>query len=369
MDNRKVSKNLFNFFEPIMIVVFWLLLFLAPVVLSEFNDVFNWNHVFRVWISFIPYLIIFLINRYVLLPYLFFEKKRIYFLMSALMLIAVMVIGDFYFGGDILEKENRMERAEQQLPTQRFHNPPPTRSKNLPPQRPPRELPPYVGFVVISILIIGFDTGLRISVKWVRTEQMQSFIEKENMQMQLAYLRNQISPHFFMNTLNNIHALIDIDTDEAKESIIRLSKLMRHLLYDCDAETIPITKEVEFIRNYVALMRLRYSNKIRIELSVPSQLPEKQIPPLLFTSFVENAFKHGVSYQKPMSISISFSCTDDKLHFQVRNNHVGSKSENTYSGIGIGNSRKRLDLIYGDRYKLDIEDKKDEFIVSLNIPL
>ena len=172
-----------------------------------------------------------------------------------------------------------------------------------------------------------------------------------------------------MNTLNNIHALIDIDTDEAKDSIIRLSKFMRHLLYDSEAEKIPIKKQIDFIQNYVELMRLRYSDKLQIDLHAPEQLPDKLIPPLLFTSFVENAFKHGVSYQKSMFINITFLFTEDTLHFHIKNRHSGSRSEKEHGGIGIANAKKRLDLIYGDRYKLDIDDKEEEFIVNLIIPL
>lgn len=237
------------------------------------------------------------------------------------------------------------------------------------PIKPPRELPPFISFFVISVLIVGFDTGLRLSVKWVHSEQMRTFVEKENMQTQLAFLRNQVSPHFFMNTLNNIHSLIDIDTGEAKESIIRLSKLMRHLLYDSEAEEIPIRKEITFIKNYVDLMRLRFSEKIEIDLQIPTQVPDKSIPPLLFTSFVENAFKHGISYQKSVFIHISFLYIDDCLHFRIRNSYYRTGSEIGHSGIGIANSRKRLDLIYGDQYNLDIEDKENEFIVNLIIPI
>ena len=116
-------------------------------------------------------------------------------------------------------------------------------------------------------------------------------------------------------------------------------------------------------------MRLRYSDKIQINLQIPSQLPDKLIPPLLFTSFVENAFKHGVSYQKSMNIQISFLYEDDRLHFQIRNSHSGSKSAKGHNGIGITNARKRLDLLYGDQYKLDIDDKEEEFIVNLIIPV
>jgi LytS/YehU family sensor histidine kinase len=170
-----------------------------------------------------------------------------------------------------------------------------------------------------------------------------------------------------MNTLNNIHSLIDIDTEEAKESIIHLSKLMRHLLYDSEGEKIPIQKEIEFIKNYVDLMKLRYSEKVKINLELPEQIPDKTIPPLLFTSFVENAFKHGISYQDSSFIEIAFLCTKDQLIFKVKNSAPHNTKVNENSGIGIENSRKRLDLIYGSKYDLKIEDRAEDYSVQLSI--
>ena len=366
---RAKNYNLFSFFEPLIIVVFWFVLFMSPVFFSYSEYGLNWNHIFRVWITFIPYLILFLLNRFVLLPYLFFKNRRLLFLGSVLLLILILAIGESQFRGKVFNHPGQAERVEHMPPpSQNFAGPPPGPRQNPPLQRPPKELPPFIGFMVISVLIVGFDTGLRLSVKWVRSEQVQANIEKENIQTQLGFLRNQVSPHFFMNTLNNIHALIDYNSDVAKESIIRLSNLMRHLLYDSEAEKIPIKKEIDFISNYVDLMRLRYTDKIKIDLNLPSNLPDRSIPPLLFTSFVENAFKHGISYQNSMFIGISFFYRDKYLHFQVRNSYARSGTS-SHSGIGIANSRKRLDLLYGDRYTLDIQDKENEFFVHLKIPV
>ena len=230
MNKQVGNKDLFSFFEPIIIVVFWLVLFMSPIFLSEADYGLNWGHIFRIWIGFTPYLLVFLINRFVLLPYLFFRNRRLLFLSSVLLLIVIMAVGVFQFRQNAFGQAARFERSEQLAPLpegfrdlrpKRDPNQPRVQNRNPPPQRPPRELPPYVGFVVISILIVGFDTGLRVSVKWVQSEQMRASMEKENMNMQLAFLRNQVSPHFFMNTLNNIHSLIDIDTGEAKDSIIQ----------------------------------------------------------------------------------------------------------------------------------------------------
>ena len=194
-------------------------------------------------------------------------------------------------------------------------------------------------------------------------------MEKENVENQLAFLRNQVSPHFFMNTLNNIHSLIDIDSTEAKDSVIRLSRLMRHLLYDSEAEQIPLKKELEFVQNYVELMKLRFSNKVNIQLDIPEQIPDKTIPPLLFTSFLENAFKHGIYIQGTSFVSIAFAFLDDQLVFAMKNSNPGFQKEKEQRGIGIENSLKRLDLLYGNRYSLEINEGKEEFALTLTLPL
>lgn len=172
-----------------------------------------------------------------------------------------------------------------------------------------------------------------------------------------------------MNTLNNIHALVDINTEEAKESIIQLSKLMRHLLYDSEIEKIPIQKEMDFIKNYVDLMKLRFSDKVKINLQLPEQLPNKSIPPLLFTSYVENAFKHGITYEHSSFINILFYCSDEKLTFEMENSKAHPEKKEESFGIGNENSRKRLNLIYGDKYSLKMKDSKTEYCVYLTIPL
>ena len=172
-----------------------------------------------------------------------------------------------------------------------------------------------------------------------------------------------------MNTLNNIHALIDIDTEEAKEAIIRLSKLMRHILYDSEVEMIPLKKEIEFITNYIALMKLRFTEKVKIDFIFSSQLPDKSIPPLLITSFLENAFKHGISYNNISFVNISIQTFVNTMQIEISNSKHQVDRNGEDSGIGITNTRKRLDLLFGDDYTLDIVDEKEIFTVNLTIPV
>ena len=122
-----------------------------------------------------------------------------------------------------------------------------------------------------------------------------------------------------MNTLNNIHALIDISTEDAKESVIKLSKLMRYLLYDSEQGNTKLSREIEFIKSYVDLMKLRYSSKVSIKLSFPEFIPSIDIPPMLFTSIVENAFKHGISYQHESYIEIVLNVDEKYVYFRIKN--------------------------------------------------
>lgn len=372
---KKGNKFQFGLIEPVVISVFWILLFISPILFKEKENGINWTHILNTWKSLLPYLTLSLLNRFILLPYLFFKNKKIVFVVLNIALIAILAVNiraynNWRINGQDLEPQRRpaIEQPRPFPPEHALRNPQafPINPNEMP---PPRQFPPAISFALIAILIVGFDTSLKLSVKWFQMEQNRIKSEKENIETQLAFLRNQISPHFFMNTLNNIHSLIDYDKEEAKDSIIRLSKLMRHLLYDSESEKIAIQKEFEFIQNYIDLMQLRFGEKIKISLIFPEAIPNKSIPPLLFTSFVENAFKHGISYQSESFITINFESTVDSLIFNIKNSIPEIKKEETLSGIGIGNSRKRLDLIYGDNYTLNIKESDHIYNVSLTIPI
>jgi len=248
--------------------------------------------------------------------------------------------------------------------------PPPRKERSRPPDSSnPEPVPAYINLLILSVLVFGFDSGLKITSKWVHSEQQRMSLEKENIETQLAFLKHQVSPHFFMNTLNNIHSLIDIDAVEAKKSVIKLSNLMRHLLYESDIEMSPIKSEVDFIKSYVDLMKLRYSNEVKINFKVPRRIPDKSIPPLLFISLLDNAFKHGISYVSESFVDIELSITSDKLCIIITNSKNKEASKKSVFGIGMENTRKRLDLLYKGNYTLDITDRGNIFITNLTIPI
>ncbi len=173
-----------------------------------------------------------------------------------------------------------------------------------------------------------------------------------------------------MNTLNNIHALIDYSKEDAKEAILRLSRMMRYLLYDSEQGTTSLTRELEFLKSYLDLMRLRLQKSVELKVNFPSSPPGLEVHPFLLIAFIENAFKHGIRPRGKSFIHILLEINHDKLHFNVINSRAdGTKDTNNEGGIGIENTRKRLDLLYGRNYSLNIYDRKKDFEIDLIIPV
>jgi hypothetical protein len=366
-----IQRHAFKYFEPLIIFTFWIVLFASPLLFGQFENEVNWDHILEIWKNHLPLLGLFLAHRFILMPFLFFKgKKSLYFIITIVIIIAsatfIYALDDRPTQHPPMPPPDRLERPFE-APLQELSE------RELPPPKRPDQnsrgpIPVYANFLVLAVLLVGFDAGLQMSMRWLGMEQEKFKLQKENVENQLAFLKNQVSPHFFMNTLNNIHALVDIDAEEAKQAIVKLSNLMRHLLYDSDEKQNPIKKEVEFIESYIELMRLRFTDKVKIKVDIPSEIPDKSIPPLLFTSLLENAFKHGISYNHPSFMRISMSFPENQLNFKIENsNH--SKKTAASSGIGIENTRKRLDLLYKNDYELAISDTGEKYAVNLNIPL
>jgi two-component sensor histidine kinase len=353
--------------EHLVLAIIWLFIFAAPAIFTDGNELLLWPKLKGTWIRLLPFLVLSLVNHFVLVPFILFQRRRwLYFIVGFMSIIVFIQVTNSLVAN---EKHRKPPSAYQPGPRQLREGqvqPPP---RQQPRDKGPSAVPPEVNTFLLGILLVGFDTGLRTAFRWTWLEKEGEVMEKEKIKSELAFLRNQVSPHFFMNTLNNIHALIDFDAEEAKESIIRLSKLMRYLLYESEAEKIHLSREVEFISNYIDLMKLRYSDKVKIALEIDSSLPDSTIPPLLFTSFVENAFKHGISYQEESFVLVNIHVDDMRLVFTISNSNHKKQQDTTTSGIGIANSRKRLDLLYGNDYLLEMKESEQEYLVKLTLPL
>ena len=361
--------------ENLIYLVVWGMLFAAPLLslyvrtVNDTNLVFDWTEVFLVWRKFAVYLLLFLVHNFLLAPLLVYRHKR-----AAYFTIVVVVLVAFGFY-QYNSKPRYIEPRGPRPPIEQFdrREPPPFDKHGPRPGHRPDMPPPIVGerdilAILVLILMFGANLGIKGYFRSRDDRKRLAEMEKKNLEQQLEYLRYQISPHFFMNTLNNIHALVDIDPEKAKDTILELSKMMRFVLYEGNKQGVPLSRELDFIRHYVKLMQLRYTDKVRIDTSLPSEVPDRQIPPLILITFIENAFKHGISYQQESFVDVKVSVKDDELWFSCRNSKAGVSNEEK-GGVGLTNVRKRLDLLYEQNYTLRILDDDDVYTVELTLPL
>ncbi len=207
----------------------------------------------------------------------------------------------------------------------------------------------YASFLIISLLVNLMAIGIALSIRYLmrQSEKKQREVEAE-----LAWLKNQINPHFLFNTLNNISSLAQIDGDETQEAIMQLSDLLRYAMYETNKPKVPLEGEVEFMRNYIELMKLRCNEMTEVSSVFNVQSTKLEIAPLLFISLIENAFKHGMDSNAPAVINISLIQTDDMLTFTCDNtNNPKPTKDRSGSGIGLENTRRRLNLLYQGRYQ------------------
>ncbi len=230
-----------------------------------------------------------------------------------------------------------------------------------------RPADPGIFKIFLAAMMLAANLGWKYYVSYSREKRRLESLEKENLQYRLESLRYQINPHFFMNTLNNIHALVDLSPEKAKESIVELSRLMRHVLYDSGSPTAELSKEIDFLRHYIYLMRLRYTDNVRIDCKFPEGPVTAQTPPLLMSTIVENAFKHGVGGAESF-ISVSVSVEGGKVVFRCVNSLAPGDGKRNAGGVGLENISKRLSLLYGDRYVLHIERRESEYDVLIVLP-
>lgn len=222
-----------------------------------------------------------------------------------------------------------------------------------------------------SLLSLGTSTSITVIQKWQNDGQIREQLEKEKVSSELSFLKAQINPHFFFNTLNNIYALTMIDVDTAREALHKLSRMMRYVLYETQEGTVRLSQEIAFLEDYIQLMQLRLTDKVKVKFDKPSPLQDVAIAPMLLLPFLENAFKHGVSATQPSQILIELQQHNQHLTAEIRNTlfeNTGASLDES-NGIGLVNTRRRLDLLYPNRYQLTIVEKTsdNEFLVRLNI--
>ena len=220
-----------------------------------------------------------------------------------------------------------------------------------------------------AIMAFALSSTLRITMEWFNNERQKKEMEAEKLSSELAFLKSQVNPHFLFNILNNICSLARKKSDETENAIIKLSQIMRYMLQDSNDEKVSLGKEVEYLQSYIELQRLRLPEQVKIEFTDEGRPELLSIEPLLLIPFVENAFKHGVSYQGDSEIRIHLSALDHALSFSVRNNIAKGKDEavGQGSGIGLKNVMRRLELLYPEKHHLDIKTEGNQYLVELRI--
>jgi LytS/YehU family sensor histidine kinase len=310
-------------------LAFWAFLFLSPLTYWRGTG-FNFVHYLMTCMQPLVVMVVFYLNYLVLAPKLFVSGKHRYdLLINVVLLISLGTLLHYW-----MDFTNQLF-----IPGYKDQDTVGTVT--------------YIARDVLNLAIFaGGATSLALARRWFTADQKLKEAEAAHATAELRNLRSQINPHFLLNTLNNIYALTAFDTPKAQEAIQELYKMLRHILYDYQQTTVSLADEIEFLQNYVNLMRIRLQQSVDVQFNISTLNTSVEIAPLLFISLVENAFKHGVSPSEPSFIHIHIESDEHKVVCDIQNsNHPKTADDNSGHGIGLRNVQRRLDLYYPDHYE------------------
>lgn len=345
------NKDIRNRYTVVLVhILLWSMILVLPYFFMDRDNIFRWDMFIRSTPDMLGFLLIFYINYFLLIDrFLFKGKTKSFIFYNILLIIAIAAM--MHFGNEVIRELSpyfRMRRRRMRTSPWLF----------------------VVRNVTTLITMVGLSVALKMTYQWFIAENERKELEKAKSEAELQNLKNQISPHFLLNTLNNIYALIEFNPEKAQQAVLDLSKLLRHILYDNEKMYVPLHQEINFIKNYLDLMRIRLSDNVKLhaQFSVDEN-SNTPIAPLIFISLIENAFKHGISSSKESFIDIYFhEHPDNTIEFVTRNSYYPkSISDKSGSGIGLELVKKRLELIYPDRYKWKTEISNDVYSTTLII--
>lgn len=404
-----------------VLALLWLQVLSYPLVSNYLEGRgIQWQGVIEDWQRYVPFFVLFLFHHFWAIPRFLLPRRAVGYLVATALLLGAFVVGQYLSDrmpgpADGPSRHALQERPRQPAPStaDKTHFPPPPKPDGRPhgddaaedgkrgggpvscrpdvaprgqsgdaggpddrpcgrQMQPPRVDPHFLIMdFVFAVLMLGCNAAVVLLFQVKKAKDRAERLERTNMQHELKYLKAQFSPHFLMNTLNNIHAMIEVAPEQAQDMVIRLSKLLRYALYEGAAQAVPLSMELAFISTYVHLRRQGYSEKkLKINLSLPTEVSDDlMVPPLLFVVFIENAFKHGVSYRRASFIDIKVGISGRNIAFVCENSlPPATDSMADRGGIGLENVRKRLDLLYGHTYRLDIMSTPTAYQVTLNLP-
>lgn len=313
-------------------VAIWLVLFLSPLSFMNHGNGVELLQFLMLSVSPLLLMVVFYANYLWLTPHLFVKgEKRYYWLVNIVLCVGLgaelhfwmSFAHDYFYQGE---------------------------------PRPALNVWQTVLFILRDIfnmaIAAAIATTIQLSMRWNQSEKARQEAEVARADAELSNLRNQINPHFLLNTLNNIYALTAIDSERAQEAIQQLSKLLRHMLYENQQQEVALSEEVQFLENYVSLMRIRLPQSVDVTFTSHSSLVTSKVAPLLFISLVENAFKHGISPTEPSFVHISIEADEHQVVCDIQNsNHPKTAQDRSGHGIGLQQVQRRLDLAYPGRYQ------------------
>ncbi len=219
--------------------------------------------------------------------------------------------------------------------------------------------------------VLGVTSGLKLTKDWIDNQEKIKELEGQSVKNELEFLKSQIQPHFFFNTLNNLYSLTIKKSDLAPEVVVKLSGLMSYMLYESDSHETTLKKEIEHIQNYLDLESLRFGKRLNLDFQIEGSIEQRKLAPLLLLPFIENAFKHGTSHETGvLDLKITLKILNGKLLFVVVNPRFdNSSNRKKHKGLGLKNVQRRLALLYGNNYELNIQPTEKQYFISLFIPL
>ena len=360
MNKTKLNKN----YLAVLIHIFFCVFILCIPVFSHLNSSNSYDMKFYsiYLVRTLIMMIVFYANYLFLIDRFLFRKQILYYILLNVGLVVVLGLIQLV-ALDYMMPPGKMFEAMQAVQQQGGAM--------------QRDKPgPHDGFdmrkwmdIMFIILIIGLSVALKVTSRWYKDSMNLETMKSSQLEADLRNLRNQLNPHFLFNTLNNIYSLISIDSDKAQEAVLRLSNLLRYVLYEEDEKFVPIDKELEFTRNYIDLMKLRLTSRVKLTVDIKNDNSNDEIASLLFMTLIENAFKHGVNSNKDSFININILVEKGKGVICTVENSLSEVDtlESKNQGIGINNMSQRLDLLYPGKHEFITECRENSFYALIRI--
>lgn len=313
---------------------------LLPAFLFKFNSptgTVSDSFVYRMLINNFLLIIIFYLNAYYLFPVIFKKRKWVFYLLMLLLTLLVAYLISRYIATDVFPSKKRWKKSI---------------------------IPELFSYV----FIVGISCSYRIIVDYIKDKKLTKERETENLKTELSFLRSQVSPHFMFNVLNNLVSLARKKSDKMEPALLQLSALLRYMLYEGHESKITIAQEIGYLQGYIDLQKLRFGDDVEVSFTVVGNASHFILEPMMLIPFVENAFKHGMGTMEKPRIDIRLTASDELLVFEVENDIAPSTdTKDSSSGIGLINTKRRLELLYQKTHQLTITKGKEKYKVQLKI--